>query len=182
MSPYALKEEWYLALVLLVGGEIFRVVVRGADDLICSHNGISGIAKPFKFVESTELSSVLFMLLVLAILMLVFIYSEKLIRSPFGRMLKALRENEDVTRGLGKNITNRSRTSDVYRVVYCGDCRGVVCAEYRICQYQRLHCCHDTKRVGDGCIGWTWQYAGCGTRRIYHRMSATLHTKSLRSN
>jgi len=100
-----LKQEWYLALVLLVGGEIVRIIVRGADDLICSHNGISGIAQPFAYLGDARTSSILFMLLVLGLALLAFIYSEKLIRSPYGRMLKAIRENETVTRSLGKGIS-----------------------------------------------------------------------------
>ena len=51
-----LKEEWFLALVLLVGGETVRILVRGADDFICSHNGISGVAQPFFFVRRSALT------------------------------------------------------------------------------------------------------------------------------
>lgn len=100
-----LKQEWYLALVLLVGGEVVRILVRGADDLICSHNGISGIAQPFAFVGDAQTRSILFMLLVLFLVVIAYLYSERLVRSPYGRMLKALRENEDVTRSLGKGIS-----------------------------------------------------------------------------
>ena len=100
-----LKEEWYLALVLLVGGEIVRIVVRGADDLICSHNGISGIAQPFYYLNDASASSLLFMVLVLVLAAAAYFYSERLIHSPFGRMLKGMRENEEVTRSLGKAIS-----------------------------------------------------------------------------
>ena len=100
-----LKQEWYLALVLLVGGEIARIAVRSADDLICSHNGISGVAGPFYYLDDARASSALFMLLALALALAAYRYSEGLIRSPFGRMLKGLRENEAVTRSLGKRIS-----------------------------------------------------------------------------
>ena len=100
-----LKEEWFLALVLLVGGETVRIVVRGADDLICSHNGISGVAQPFYFLGDARSSSLLFMILCLVLAAAAYVYSQRLVHSPFGRMLKALRENEDVTLGLGKNIS-----------------------------------------------------------------------------
>lgn len=100
-----LKQEWYLALVLLVGGEVVRIVVRSADDLICSHNGISGIAGPFYYLDDARASAVLFMLLVLTLTAIAYRYSERLIHSPFGRMLKGLRENEAVTRSLGKGIS-----------------------------------------------------------------------------
>jgi branched-chain amino acid transport system permease protein len=99
-----LKQEWYLALVLLVGGEIVRIVVRGMDDLICSHNGISGIAQPFAFVGDARTASILFMIMVLGLACIAAIYSGKLIHSPYGRMLKAMRENESVTRSLGKRV------------------------------------------------------------------------------
>ena len=100
-----LKEEWFLALVLLVGGETVRILVRGADDFICSHNGISGVAQPFFFVADPRSRALLFMLLSLALALLAYLYSQRLYHSPFGRMLKGLRENEEVTRGLGKNIS-----------------------------------------------------------------------------
>lgn len=100
-----LKEEWFLALVLLVGGETVRIVVRGADDFICSHNGISAVAQPFYFLDDSRSSALFFMLLALALALLAYLYSQRLLYSPFGRMLKALRENEDVTRGLGKGIS-----------------------------------------------------------------------------
>jgi len=100
-----LKEEWFLALVLLVGGETVRILVRGADDFICSHNGISGVAQPFYFVDDPRSSAFLFMLLALALALIAYLYSQRLLHSPFGRMLKGLRENEDITRGLGKGVS-----------------------------------------------------------------------------
>ncbi len=100
-----LKEEWFLALVLLVGGETLRILVRGADDLICSHNGISGLAQPFYFVDDPRASALLFMLLALCLALAAYVYCQRLLHSPFGRMLKGLRENEEVTRGLGKGIS-----------------------------------------------------------------------------
>ncbi|MCY3834761.1 MAG: branched-chain amino acid ABC transporter permease [Chloroflexi bacterium] len=100
-----LKEEWFLALVLLVGGETVRILVRGADDFICSHNGISGVAQPFYFIQDPRTSALFFMLLALTLALLAYLYSQRLLHSPYGRMLKGLRENEDITRGLGKGVS-----------------------------------------------------------------------------
>lgn len=100
-----LKEEWFLALVLLVGSETLRIVVRAADDLICSHNGISGIAQPFYFLDDPRSSSILFMLLALALALAAHVVCQRFLHSPFGRLLKALREDETLTRGLGKQIS-----------------------------------------------------------------------------
>ncbi|HLV36780.1 MAG TPA: branched-chain amino acid ABC transporter permease [Spirillospora sp.] len=99
-----LKQEWYLALVLLVGGETVRIFVRGYQPIVCANNGISGIAGPFAWVGNTQTASILFALLVLAFAGAAYWYSEKLARSPYGRLLKAVRENEQVARSLGKNV------------------------------------------------------------------------------
>jgi branched-chain amino acid transport system permease protein len=99
-----LKEEWYLALVLLVGSEIVRIVVRGYEPIICASNGVAGVGQPFGWIENSTVSSALFALLALALAGLVYFYCEKLIRSPYGRLLKAIRENDRVALSLGKRV------------------------------------------------------------------------------
>lgn len=99
-----LKQEWYLALVLLVGSETVRIFARGYEPITCASNGISGIAGPFAWVGSTQAASILFALLVLMFAAFAYWYSEKLIRSPYGRLLKAVRENDQVALSLGKNV------------------------------------------------------------------------------
>jgi branched-chain amino acid transport system permease protein len=98
-----LKEEWFLALVLLVGGEIVRIFVRGYTPLICANNGISGVAQPLAWIGGRP-ASIAFMILVLVIAFLAYLYSERLIRSPYGRLLKAIRENETIAQTLGKDV------------------------------------------------------------------------------
>jgi branched-chain amino acid transport system permease protein len=99
-----LKEEWYLALVLLVGSEIVRIVVRGYEPIACASNGIAGVGQPFGWLESTQLASILFAGFILALVALVFFYCERLIHSPYGRLLKAIRENDRVALSLGKRV------------------------------------------------------------------------------
>ena len=50
------KEEWYLALVLLVASEVVRIIVNGYDPLICGNNGLAGIAQPFSWVPNATLA------------------------------------------------------------------------------------------------------------------------------
>jgi len=100
-----LKQEWFLALVLLVGGEILRIVVQGYAPIECASSGLSGIAQPFSFIGDARTASIAFMVLILIIAGLAFLYSERLVRSPYGRLLKAVRENDPVARSLGKNVT-----------------------------------------------------------------------------
>lgn len=99
-----LKEEWFLGLVLLVGAETVRIFVRGYEPIICSHNGLSGILQPFAWLPTAQLRSLAFLALVLGLAALCYWYSRRLVQSPYGRLLKALRENNAVAAGLGKDM------------------------------------------------------------------------------
>lgn len=98
------KEEWYLALVLLVGSEVVRIVARGFNPLICGNNGLAGIAQPFVWLGNTNASSIVFAVFILILVAIAFYFCEKLIHSPYGRMLKAMRENDRVALALGKRV------------------------------------------------------------------------------
>jgi branched-chain amino acid transport system permease protein len=99
-----LKEEWYLALVLLVASEILRIFMRSYEPVICGHNGLSGISQPFTFLRNPRLSSMLFAGLVLSFTAAIYFYSERLVRSPYGRLMKSVRENDVVATNLGKSV------------------------------------------------------------------------------
>lgn len=99
-----LKDEWYLALVLLVGSEIVRIIVRGYEPIICAHAGLSGLAQPFRFLGNAQLASMAFAGLVVTVAGLCYWYCERLVRSPYGRLLKAIREDETVATSLGKSV------------------------------------------------------------------------------
>lgn len=100
-----LKEEWFLGLVLLVGAETVRIFVRGYEPIICAYNGLSGISQPFLWLGTPLARSLAFLALALLLAFCCYLYSERLTRSPYGRLLKALRENNQVATTLGKNMT-----------------------------------------------------------------------------
>jgi branched-chain amino acid transport system permease protein len=99
-----LRDEWHLGLVLLVASEIGRIVVRGYEPIICGNNGLAGIAQPFHWLGDKRLASLAFAALVLLCTAACYLYCQQLVRSPFGRLLKALRENDQVALGLGKPV------------------------------------------------------------------------------
>ena len=103
-SARRVKEEWYLGLLLLVGSEAVRIIVRGSKPIVCGSNGISGVAHPFGFIENPTLAAALFAALVLVLAGLGYLYAQRLTHSPYGRLLKAMRENDKVTLGLGKDV------------------------------------------------------------------------------
>jgi branched-chain amino acid transport system permease protein len=108
----------YLAIVTIAAGEILRFVVRSpfADPLTNSVFGIQAFADEFfdlnpipaglygigRFRFDERRLWVLlagWLLVVLAIL-----FVRKLTRSPWGRAIRAIREDEDAARSLGKNV------------------------------------------------------------------------------
>ncbi|MBY4131417.1 branched-chain amino acid ABC transporter permease [Rhodococcus fascians] len=109
----------YLAIVTIAASEILRLVFRSTatDSVTKSTNGITGFAAPFtnlspfeggktySFIGVRFLGNDLWAMLVGWTLVLVLcgvIYL--LTHSPWGRVLKAVREDEDAARSLGKNV------------------------------------------------------------------------------
>ncbi|TFI45210.1 branched-chain amino acid ABC transporter permease [Rhodococcus sp. 1R11] len=109
----------YLAIVTIAASEILRLVFRSTatDSVTKSTNGITGFAAPFtnlspfeggksySFIGIRFLGNDLWAMLVgwtLVLLLCGVVYL--LTHSPWGRVLKAVREDEDAARSLGKNV------------------------------------------------------------------------------
>jgi neutral amino acid transport system permease protein len=108
----------YLAIVTIAAGEILRFIFRAAEfrDFTGGSNGINGFADDFvnanpfgdgeygfwlvKFSETQMWVLTVGWTLVLLSVLLIW----ALVRSPWGRVLKAIREDEDAVRALGKNV------------------------------------------------------------------------------
>lgn len=109
----------YLAIVTIAASEILRLVFRSTatDPVTKSTNGIFGYADPFtslspfdsgkqyafigvKFYGDDLWAMVVGWTLVLLLCGLIYL----LTHSPWGRVLKAVREDEDAARSLGKNV------------------------------------------------------------------------------
>ncbi len=92
----------YLAVVTMGVGEIMRAVFTNWLSLTGGTNGIPGIphAALFGFKFDTEPK---FLVLSLVCLAVTYVIAERLLRSPFGRVLKGIREDETGAQALGKN-------------------------------------------------------------------------------
>lgn len=92
----------YLAIVTLAFGEILRLVFLNELWLTSGPMGIRGIPQPlFSVFEDNYI--LFYALLVYVALIICYLFSEKLINSPFGRVLKSIRDDEDAAQALGKN-------------------------------------------------------------------------------
>jgi len=108
----------YLAIVTIASSEVLRLVARSATlrDVTGGSSGLTGFARGFydlnplngesygfgPFTYTANRSWLLLVGWTLVVLgsLLVFL----LMRSPWGRVLKAIREDEDAVRSLGKNV------------------------------------------------------------------------------
>lgn len=93
----------YLAIVTLGLSEVVRLFALNEEWLTRGPDGISGITHPFAALGAGNRELAYFGLLFL-IVVLVYILLERLTRSPFGRTLQAIREDEDAVTALGKRV------------------------------------------------------------------------------
>jgi branched-chain amino acid transport system permease protein len=93
----------YLAIATFGVAVAFENVMRNAEWLAGGARGVRGFERPLRDVVTDGFTyNLLFLLVVLAILALVFLFLERLVASPFGRLLRAIREDEEAARSLGK--------------------------------------------------------------------------------
>jgi branched-chain amino acid transport system permease protein len=116
-APAVRLREDYLAITLLAFGEILNVVGVGYTPLIGGPPGVNvpdvlAWAGAYRFYAGT------FVLLLVA--MVIFAFAGYVIKTPFGRTLKAIRDNEIVARSLGKQVTRYRTISIVLGSLLCG--------------------------------------------------------------
>jgi branched-chain amino acid transport system permease protein len=93
----------YLAITLLAFGESIRIIGNNFTPLVGGTLGVQ-IPDPLSFLPDEIRFPVATLGLVLIAIAL-FVFSEKMIRSPLGRLLRAVRDNEVAAEALGKNTT-----------------------------------------------------------------------------
>ncbi|MFO1189657.1 MAG: branched-chain amino acid ABC transporter permease [Alphaproteobacteria bacterium] len=100
----------YLAIATLGIAEIVRLVLKNEEWLTGGVRGLASIPRPFESLGGGW-SGLAFLAIVLAAMAIVYLFLERAIRSPWGRLLHALRDNELSTRAAGKNIDRLRRQS-----------------------------------------------------------------------
>ncbi|MFO7279227.1 MAG: branched-chain amino acid ABC transporter permease [Thermoanaerobacterales bacterium] len=107
----------YLAITTIAAGEILRFIFRAAEfrDFTGGSNGINGFARDFTnanpfngdfelWLISFSATQMWYLTVGWALVLLSVLLIWLLTRSPWGRVLKAIREDEDAVRALGKNV------------------------------------------------------------------------------
>ncbi len=121
----------YLAIATFGIAVTFENVMRNAEALSGGAKGLRGFERPLRDLFGDGFAYNLFFLaLVLALLVAVYLFLERLVRSPFGRLLRAIREDEDAARSLGKAPARVRLTSFVTGSVIIGLAGGLYATFY----------------------------------------------------
>ncbi len=100
--PSAKLSEDYLAITLLAISEVAFMVSYYNPEIIGGYYGVS--APDVLAFVSGEHRVFVFMGIILLFAFLIYVFAERLLNTPYGRILKAMRENEDVVKAYGRDI------------------------------------------------------------------------------
>ncbi len=93
----------YLAISTIGIAEILRLILKNETWATNGPRGVSEIPKPFENLPEPW-NQISFLLLVLAIVVAVYLLLEVSRKSPWGRVMTAIRENEESAKAAGKKI------------------------------------------------------------------------------
>ncbi|MDA4123559.1 MAG: branched-chain amino acid ABC transporter permease [Thaumarchaeota archaeon] len=98
--PAIRLREDYLAMLLLGSAAFFQIFLSNYSPII---NGSLGIGIPNFFAWAGSYSTLAATLLIAGFALVVYVYAERMVRSPLGRTLRAMRDNEAASEALGKD-------------------------------------------------------------------------------
>lgn len=114
-----LRDE-YLAMVTIGFSEIVRMILNN-ESWTGGPRGMGGYGDPFAALSLTpDQLRLAILILSLAVLVLTYLFLEYAVRSPWGRVLKAIREDEEAARSLGKDTRRYKLQSLVIGAVIAG--------------------------------------------------------------
>lgn len=96
-----LRED-YLAVLTIGFSIVVEAIIRNEEWLT---GGSMGMSLDLGFIDFPMLGKLYFkLLIVLVSVVLVYLFLRYILHTPWGRVLRAIREDEDVARALGKNV------------------------------------------------------------------------------
>lgn len=120
----------YLAIATFGVAVAFETVMRNTDAL-GGAQGIRGFERPLRETLGNGFTyNLAFFVFVLILLIATYLFLERLIQSPFGRLLRAIREDETAAQSLGKSPPRVRLTSFVAGSVIMGLAGGLYATFY----------------------------------------------------
>jgi branched-chain amino acid transport system permease protein len=91
----------YLMMVLIAMAEAARIIGLNYTPLV---GGTAWVSVPNVFIWMGDIASQFLIILILAISILIFLFLQYVVSSPYGRLIKAVRENELTAECVGKDV------------------------------------------------------------------------------
>lgn len=118
--PTLRLREDYLAIATIGIAETIRLIFHNEAWIANGTRGISGIPQPLNNLVDPRNYNYIYLVIVILIMVIVYILIERGIRSPWGRVLRAIREDEMSASMLGKNIFAFKMQSLIFGAIIMG--------------------------------------------------------------
>jgi len=112
--------EDYLAIATIGIAEAVRLIFNNEHWLANGPRGLMGLPQPLSDLVDPGYYNYIYLVIVIIIMIVIFLLIERAIRSPWGRVLRAIREDETSASMSGKNIFSFKMQSLVFGAMVMG--------------------------------------------------------------
>ncbi len=103
----------YLAIATIGVAEIIRLVIRTEGWLTGGVRGVTGVPRPFGDLDYMP-SQLAYLALVAVLVVAAYLLVERQLKAPWGRMMRAIRDNEHAAAAMGKDVAARRLQAFVF--------------------------------------------------------------------
>jgi len=118
--PTLKLEEDYLAIATIGIAETVRLIFNNEQWLANGPRGLTGLPQPLSGIVLPRYYNYIYLIIVVTALVFIYFLIERAIRSPWGRVLRAIREDEVSTAMSGKNIFSFKMQAFVFGAMVMG--------------------------------------------------------------
>ena len=99
-----LRED-FLAISTFGIAICIQLVALNSESVTRGPNGLYAIPKPFsRFLDSAFMSNLIYLIICIITIVAIYYALERVVKSPWGRVLRSIREDEVAAEALGKNV------------------------------------------------------------------------------
>jgi len=112
--------EDYLAIATIGIAETVRLIFNNEQWLANGPRGLAGLPQPLSGLVEARFYNYIYLMIVILILVILYLATERAIRSPWGRVLRAIREDEVSASMSGKKISSFKMQAFVFGAMVMG--------------------------------------------------------------
>jgi len=112
--------EDYLAIATLGIAETFRLIFNNETWLANGPRGLMGLPQPLHHLAEPRHYNYIYLIIIVLTVVIIYLLIERAIRSPWGRVLRAIREDEVSASMSGKDIFNFKMQSLIFGAMVMG--------------------------------------------------------------